>query len=243
MKTEIREELKEIATTLAGIGNANCYRVPDHYFDDFASEVLSKIQLPATQMPFTQPSPSYFEGLAGEIMSKIKSNGIIVEEKSEVEKELATISPLVAGIKKENVYTVPAHYFANFNVTIPTPAQRTNVVGLHRPIRWMRYAAAAVVVGVVAVSGFFVFQSNNSAVENTPFAAVQKTLSAVSNDAIANYLNEIPADIDITPASYDDTKINAGSLAEQLLNDISDSDIQKYLQENQQTGEKDIKGI
>ena len=49
--------------------------------------------------------------------------------------------------------------------------------------------------------------------------------------------------LDITPAIFDDNKINVGSLAEQLLNDIPDSAIQEYLQENQEPGEKDIKGI
>src|SRR5689334_17159828 len=120
MKTEIINELKEIAASLAHIGNENCYSVPDNYFEDFASEVLSKIHLPLTRLPFTAPTPAYFEGLAGTILNKIKdSSGIIVEANNEVTRELKVLSPLVASIKKENVYTVPADYFANFKVVIP----------------------------------------------------------------------------------------------------------------------------
>ena len=118
MRNDIIDELREIAPALASIGNGNCYRVPDGYFEDFAADVMSKIQLPSTQLPLTPPAPTYFEGLAGTIMNKIKSNGIIVEAENDVTRELMDISPFVAGIKKVNVYTVPAHYFANFKVEL-----------------------------------------------------------------------------------------------------------------------------
>lgn len=245
MRNEIRNELKEIAVSLADIGNANCYRVPENYFEDFASEVMSKIQLPFTQMPFTPPAPAYFEGLAGAIMDKIKSNGTIVEANSEVDKELMAISPLVAGIKKVNVYTAPPHYFANFKVAIPA-ARKATVVAMRPAVRWMRYAVAAAVVGAVAISGMFLFKNDsitNSDARVTYTKDYTAPLSSVSDNAIASYLKNSPAEMDITPSVYDDSKINAGSLAEQLLQDVSDSDIQEYLQENQQPGEKDIKGI
>src|SRR4051794_31802827 len=127
MRNDIRDELREVAPALANIGNENCYRVPDDYFEDFAAEVISKIQLPTTQLPLTPPAPTYFDGLAGAIMNKIKSNGTIVEAENDVTKELMELSPFVAGIKKVNVYTVPAHYFANFKVAIPAAEQKTKV--------------------------------------------------------------------------------------------------------------------
>ena len=247
MKTEIRDELKDVAATLASIGNANCYCVPDRYFEDFADEVVSKIQLPSTQLPYAAPAPAYFEGLAGTILSKIKSNGTIVEEDSDVSSELTALSPLVAGIKKENVYTVPADYFANFKVAIPAAAPKAKVVTLH-PVHWMRYAAAAAVIGIVAIGGVF-FLKYDKATSGNPLTTItadyDKPLSSVSDDAIANYLNQSPEEMDITPSSveYDDSKINPGDLAAQLLNDVSDSDIQEYLRENEPIGEKDIKGI
>src|SRR4051812_12196226 len=110
MNTEIRDELKEIAALLPNIENGNCYRVPDNYFEGFADEVMSKIHLPSTQLPYTTPAPTYFEGLAGTILNRIKSGGTIVEENNEVTRELTALSPLVASIKKVNVYTVPANY-------------------------------------------------------------------------------------------------------------------------------------
>src|SRR3954453_2570300 len=124
MKTEIKNELKEIAASLAQIGNENCYRVPEGYFEGFAEEVMSKLHLPFTQLPYTPPAPNYFEGLAGTILSKIKSNGTIVEADNEVAMELKTLSPLLASVKKVNVYTVPANYFANFRVAIPATKKK-----------------------------------------------------------------------------------------------------------------------
>jgi hypothetical protein len=240
MRNDIREELEGIANSIAGIGNENCYRVPDNYFEYFAAEVMSKIQLPSTQLPLTPPTPAYFEGLTGNILNKIKSNGIIVEAQNEVTEELTAISPLVAGIKKENVYTVPAHYFANFKVAIPA-AEKTKVVAMRPPVRWLRYAAAAAVIGILAISGMFLFKNNHTTGSDT--FTYTAPLASVSDAAITSYLKDSPADMDITAPAYDDSNINAGSLAEQLLNDIPDSAIQEYLQENQTPGEKDIKGI
>jgi hypothetical protein len=246
MKTEILNELKEIAASLAHIGNENCYRVPDNYFEDFTNEVLSKIHLPFTQLPFTAPTPAYFEGLAGTILNKIKGSGIIVEANNEVIRELTALSPLVASIRKENVYTVPADYFATFKVAIPAIGEKAKVIAMHRsPLRWTRYAAAAVVVGLIALGGIFLFTNHNTSEDNgtSIVESLRKPLSNISEAAIVNYLQQSPAELDITPATFDDNKINAGSFAEQLLNDIPDSAIQEYLQENTEPGEKDTQGI
>jgi len=179
-------------------------------------------------------------------LNKIKSSGTIVETDSEVTMELKTLSPLLASIKKENVYTVPADYFANFRVATPATDKTGQVLALQRsPIRWMRYAAAAVVVGIIAIGGIFLLKNNTGGNDYTSTIAntFSKPLSTISDDAIISYLKQSPADLDVTPAIFDDNKINVGSLEKQLLNDIPDSTIQEYLQENQEPGEKDIKGI
>jgi hypothetical protein len=246
MKTEIRNELKEIAASLANIGNENCYRVPDSYFEDFADEVLSKIHLPFTQLPLTAPTPAYFEGLAGTILNKIKGSGTIVEADNEAVRELAALSPLMASIRKANVYTVPANYFANFRVAIPATDKKAKVITMHRsPLHWVRYAAAAIVVGIIAVGGILLFRNNDTTGDNDTsiVESLRKPLATISEDAIVNYLQQSPAELDITPAVLDDNKINVGSFAEQLLNDVPDSAIQDYLQENEEPGEKDSKGI
>jgi len=247
MKTEIINELKETSDSLAQIGNENCYRVPEGYFESFADEVMSKIHLPFTQLPYTAPAPAYFEDLAGSILNKIKSSCTIVEADNEVTIELKTLSPLLASIEKENIYTVPANYFATFRVAIPATDKTGKVITLHRsPAHWVRYAAAAVVVGIIAIGGILLFSNNNfnsddytSSIANT----FRKPLSTISDDAIVNYLKQSPAELDVTPSTFDDNKINAGSFTEQLLIDIPDSSIQEYLQENEEPGEKDIKGI
>src|SRR3954454_3283655 len=205
MKPEIRNELEEIAASLAYIGNENCYRVPENYFEDFANEVMNRIHLPFTQLPYTAPAPSYFEGLAGTILNKIKSNGTIVEPENEVTRELAAISPIVASIKKGNVYTVPADYFANFRVAIPAMGEKAKVVGLHRSsVHWTRYAAA-VVVGIIALSGIFILKNNNTIKDNDTsiVQSLHKPLSTISDNAIASYLQQSPAELDITPAALD----------------------------------------
>lgn len=245
MRNEIKEEIQAIAASLAGIGNENSYRVPDNYFEDLADEIISKIQLPYTQTPLRSPAPAYFEGLAGTILNKIKSNGTIVEEDSDADKELMELSPLLARVRKVNVYTVPAYYFTNFKVAIPAAEEKVKVLAMRQSLRWIQYAAAAAIAGIIAIGGIALFRSSGT--DGSTQAAFTtnytSSLSSLSDDAITNYLKDSPADIDITPSVYDDSKINTGNLTEQLLHDISDADIQEYLKENQQAGEKDIKGI
>ena len=56
-------------------------------------------------------------------------------------------------------------------------------------------------------------------------------LSKLSNDAIASYLQTEPEDIDVLPPLYDNSKQNTISLTQDLLNNVSDNDIQQYLKE------------
>src|SRR5689334_4168705 len=63
--------------------------------------------LPASQnsTPFSVPE-GYFEGLAGNILAKIKAGG--AESATD---EIASLSPLLAGISRDMPYAVPYQYF------------------------------------------------------------------------------------------------------------------------------------
>ena len=76
----ILQELKELESSLLGAGNENIYTVPN----------------------------GYFEGLADQVLNRIKA----LEAKSAYE-ELGHLSPLLSSISKQMPYELPVGYFEN----------------------------------------------------------------------------------------------------------------------------------
>ncbi len=81
-RNSILNELKGLGSTLATISPQNLYQVPD----------------------------GYFEGLANQILNRIKSL-----EASTAKEELEILSPALNSISKEVPFTVPAGYFENLS--------------------------------------------------------------------------------------------------------------------------------
>ncbi len=245
MRDEIKNEIIELSATIAAIGNSSQYKVPADYFNDFPDEVMSRIQLPRTEIPFTQPAPFYFESLTASILDKVKAADNIAAE-SEAARELRGLSPLLAGIGKANVYQVPKTFFSTFKVSTAAMQETAQPVLLHKPVKWLRYAVAAAVAGITVTGGVLLFNNAGSRTSARNFAFTKNyntPLSKLSNDAIADYLQVEPEDIDAMPPLYDDNKESAASLTEDLLQNVSDNDIRQYLKDNDEIGENDIKGI
>jgi hypothetical protein len=136
---EILTELLEIAPNLRRAGALQVpYIIPAGYFEDFAEILMNRIR---------------FEAIGFE-----KINGVSAQE------EIADISPLLAGIRNRNPYQVPAGYFESPNTKIQvTENIPSKLVALPRsnktrkisvPIRIVRYAAAACIVGMIGITTF-----------------------------------------------------------------------------------------
>lgn len=70
--------------------------------------------LPVTNSPSFSVPEGYFEGLAANILAKIRSS-----ETPATGAELAELSPLLAGLPKTMPYSVPSFYFENNLQSIP----------------------------------------------------------------------------------------------------------------------------
>src|SRR5579864_999800 len=169
---KILTELLEIAPFLGKTGVLRApYTVPAGYFEDFANLLLYRIRFEA-------------EGF-GEIKSVSSPE------------EIAEISPLLAGIKNKNPYRVPAGYFESLNnnvqISVNVPS-KLSVVSKSRkkisiPMRIVRYAAAACIVGMIGITTFNVTHHQILDPING--------LTTVSDQAIANFLDS--DDIHWTP--------------------------------------------
>jgi hypothetical protein len=210
------ERLKEIEAELSGIApilgkngiTVQPYRVPAGYFEHFAESLLVKIR----------------------------------READDPDAEIQAISPLLAGLNRKVPYQVPEGYFDEFRVQkekqeavyIPPveiithdqekirPAARAIPPRSIRP--HLKYAAAAVITGIIAGAAFLTLHNQNSP---DPL----KSLTTVSDQEMANYLENqdvhwVPGASASTPtatAEFNDAEIS------ELLGNVSDAELEQYL--------------
>ena len=100
----------------------------------------------------------YFDTLSSEILTKIKRE----------EAENAEESTLLSSLKDKNVFTVPEGYFDNLSENIISKIDRpaAKVIPISSAKSWWKYAAAAVVTGVIVVSSLQIFYRSPDMTKN-----------------------------------------------------------------------------
>jgi hypothetical protein len=235
-RSHILQELKELNSSIESAISKNSYHVPVGYFDTLATDIMIRIKameakdtkeelqvlsplLASTpkHLPYTIPT-GYFESL-DEMLP------ISMSPTENADQELETLSPMLSGLKKVNPYTLPDGYFEKLVATKNTE-QKAKVVSMN-PVRWMRYAVAAVIIAFVSVGTFFLVKKDNQVDPNTAsFAWVEKNMKKVSTNDIDEFLQ----------MADDNTSISAANTApkqevKELLKNVSDEEIGEFLQD------------
>jgi hypothetical protein len=217
-------ELKELSPIVAGIPRVNVFTVPEGYFETLPALLL--LEAGKVGGDFNQNSdvpPGYFDGLASNIMARIKadnimettaipgndagllagignknvysvpdgyfdglstaiSNRIKTESSGTVLSETNNISSLVAGIGNTNVFTVPDGYFDKLAGSISRDIAQTGKVVRMTPRKTiLRYAAAAVVSGIIATSAFFIFNNDTRKTGELNAIVMKEAASIINN--------------------------------------------------------------
>ena len=197
--TDILKELEQISPAVAQISEETPYQVPVGYFDTLDTIIMARIAVggieensllivAGKQMPQDVPQ-GYFDTLSDSILSKIKAQQSI----QTVTEELNELSPVLAGLSKEILYEVPAGYFENLSAGITEKTTETKVVSMFSRKVWVRYAAAAVLFGMIAFGiTFFIQQPTNGLVADIPEIKTEEQinteLAKISDEEIINYL-------------------------------------------------------
>jgi hypothetical protein len=238
----ILQELKELESSLAGLAAQNIYSVPDGYFEGLAGQVLNRIKaMEATnaveelgylsptlsniskQLPYIVPA-GYFEGLEEKLMQTVRNSN----DYQTATEELETLSPLLSGLKKEMPYSVPQGYFETLAADINTQANKTETKIISIGSRkWFRYAAAAVVVGVIATLSFMLINQDKVTADKDSYAWVKKNIKKVSTEKIEEFIQL--TDEDKSVASID-TKIED---VKELMKDVPENEIQSLLNDTE----------
>jgi hypothetical protein len=167
-RNNILQELNELKSSLADIALQNIYSVPGGYFEGLADRVLNRIKAMeakngldelaylspilsniSKQMPYSVPV-GYFLGLEEKLMQSVRESS----DYQTVKEELETLSPLLSGLNKRMPYNIPQGYFETLHEEASAKAgtkPETKVV-LINSRKWFRYAAAAVIVGIITLA-------------------------------------------------------------------------------------------
>ena len=111
-------------------------------------------KIPATNV-YSVPQ-GYFDKLLPQVMARIKAM-----ETTDAAEELAHLSPMLSTLKKDMPFSVPQGYFENLSIPSRIEAPAAKVVSFTQR-KWYRYAAAAVVTGLVVLAGFLFIAKNSS---------------------------------------------------------------------------------
>jgi hypothetical protein len=208
--------------------NANPYSIPVGYFDGLANVLLARLK--SKEVTYAVPQ-NYFESLSFQVLQKIQQQ----KNNTEIVEELEIVAPLLNTIHKANIYKIPTNYFEN--ITTEGAIKSTKVVAIYSPLNWLKYAVAAVIIGIVSI-GFFLINTkkdNNKILASYHQALkinIEKSVSSISdtdlNNAVeANKLNFYVADDINVVLPWN----NLDNLKDEIKF-ISDEEIQFYIEEN-----------
>lgn len=169
--------------------------------------------------PFKVP-PGYFESLLPSVMQRIHA-----QETPDPKEEIQTLSPLLAGMKREMPFEVPDGYFEATTLTRRKPAKLVSM----NAGSWVRYVAAVVVVGFLAVTALVFLRTHN--VEKMGIARYNKILNReigkMSELELVEFLENT------NPILVGDEKVSStpNDEVKELLEDIPVSELKEFIEE------------
>ncbi|HRN56355.1 MAG TPA: hypothetical protein PLL71_07880 [Agriterribacter sp.] len=216
--SDIEKELREISSTVSEITNASVFQVPPGYFEDLPQKILALIKF-------------------NEETADLPAN-----------EEIEQLSPLIAALRHKPTLSIPPGYFNSFPQTITDKLgkaeEKAPVIGINtgKKRKWVSYAAAAAVTGVVAISALFLRDTGNSTermplAQNSGMEQVSTRLPEITDMELAGYLSIAPEtpewlseNDDMEWESIAFFKIDDSNLGE-LLKDIPDEILRNYEQD------------
>ena len=231
-------ELANLGSVLANHDSQNIYAVPAGYFEELADQILNRIKAleaidakqeliylspflsnVSKEAPYSVPA-GFFQNLSEDVLRKISEH----EDYQTSEEEIQTLSPLLSSLKNKNPYSTPAGYFEKLETGIQK--KETKVIYITKR-RWYRLAVAAVVIGIVAISGLAIFKSKQVDPNKNPQAWIEKNVDKkVSKDKIDEFV-KLAEDESINVAfEKDDVKL---AEIKELMKDVPEKEIEDFL--------------
>ena len=237
-RNTILNELADLGSVLANHDTQNIYAVPAGYFEGLADQILDRIKAleandakdelsylspflsnVSKEMPYSVPT-GFFQNLSEDVLKKISEH----EDHQTSKEEIETLSPLLSSLKNKNPYSTPAGYFEKIETRLEK--KEAKVISITKR-RWYRLAVAAVIIGIVAISGLAIFRSKQVDPNKNPQAWIEKNVDKkVSKDKIDEFV-KLAEDESINVASEKDDVKHAE--IKELMKDIPEKEIVDFL--------------
>ena len=233
---DIIQELSDLGSNLGNISK-NIYSVPSGYFEGFSEQILDLIKaneslssLPK-EMPFSVPA-GYFDELDEKIMESIRRHSDYQTSKEELE----SISPLLSSLNKRPVYTVPKGYFENFKPGVEEKKE-TKIVSITGR-RWLGYAAAAVIAGIILMVGVMTFDNSHKDSAGKTLAKFEKEVKKINDvKSTENLIDFMDAGLNEKELASTNRSIKTDDV-QVLLKDVSIDELKDFSEES-----KDIEDV
>ena len=237
-RNTILNELTDLGSVLANYEAQNIYAVPAGYFEGLADQILNRIKAleandakeelsylspflsnVSKEMPYSVPA-GFFQNLSDDVLKRISEHEYHQTSKEEIE----TLSPLLSSLKNKNPYSAPAGYFEKLETGIEK--KETKVISITKR-RWYRLAVAAVVIGIVAISGLVIFRSKQVDPNKNPQAWIEKN---VDKKVSKNNLDEFVklAEGESINVTYEKDDVKLAEIKE-LMKDVPEKEIEDFL--------------
>jgi hypothetical protein len=237
-RNTILNELAELESVLANHDPQNIYAVPAGYFESLADQILNRIKAleandakeelsylspflgnVSKEMPYKIPA-GFFQDLSEGVLKKISEH----EDHQTSEEEIEILSPLLSSLKNKNPYSTPAGYFEKLETRVEK--KETKIISITRS-RWYRFAVAAVIIGIVAISGLAIFRSKQVDPNKNPQAWMEKNVDKkVSKDKIDEFV-KLAEDGSIN-VTYEKDDVKHAEIKE-LMKDVPEKEIVAFL--------------
>lgn len=230
-REEITAELTGIVPSAVEWPVTVPYRVPAGYFDHVpgitAEHVASEIPV-YRRMAYHVPG-DYFITLPGIILQTIRQQ--------EVKEELDEVAPLLNSISKINPYSRPEMAMPDIkSILQQETVAEAKVVAMpqRKQKKWLQYAAAAVIAGVlmtIAVMDNHSEELNLSNVDQYAQIDVHQEMSRLSEDELSSYLNTAEKLV-VSSTDRDSYAMDELPDVNDHIEMMSDDDLNQYLNES-----------
>lgn len=153
-----------------------------------------------------------------------------MDNKENIDDELASIAPLLKTIDRTPVQFLPTAYFEQFNMVIP-PLERAPIIKMQPRFNWIRYATAAVVVGVLVMGAFLYTNNSTMAFEENKYGKIDfaSEINQLSDEDLQTYLSSVDV---LTGAGQQAITNDIDFVNDITIEQIPDEELLKYLNEN-----------
>lgn len=230
-RKHIQDELKELNSLLPLEKGANIFTVPPGYFEGFAASMLQKIkevQIVSVADELNSVSP-FLSGLSKKMPFTVPEGYFSQSTKGLL--NLVKEDDLSAYLQenKKMPYTIPESYFEDLPAGIlrKVNPKKARVISMSTSQKWMRYAVAAVVTGIIALSSVFYF--SNKPVD--PSAESHKWVAKKLKNVPDKELDEFIYTTDVSATAIAKTETSNKKELRKLLKDVPDTELEKFLNE------------